>query len=225
MSKGLQKLPDSREIDNLHEPTIRAILIGEKLTKEKYDALPFEERMRLYNAFREGSTHLGFDDRDKFLEKIESVLAEDTRRSLWGMNHSLVLIAINKFTSDNGRFPSRVELSQATGLSRQTINKHLKAYFGSQEYHEKQEDFVIMREGLLAKIYAMACRGDIKAAKLFIEATSQLKSPTMIKHQQNNFIQVNGTVITEEQLKQLPEEQQVKLNEVLSLVIPQPQKI
>jgi hypothetical protein len=33
----------------------------------------------------------------------------------------------------------------------------------------------------------------------------------------HNFIQINGTAITQEQIKQLPQEQQVKLFEVLKL--------
>ena len=54
----------------------------------------------------------------------------------------------------------------------------------------------------------------MRAAKIFIDATS-LEANNAVQNQQNNFIQINGTVITEQDLKELPEDLLSQLHEIL----------
>ncbi|GEO12137.1 hypothetical protein SAE01_46330 [Segetibacter aerophilus] len=72
-----------------------------------------------------------------------------------------------------------------------------------------------MRERLLSHCYKFATNGDMKAARLFLEVTSEKRPKTSIRNQQNNFIQVSGTTITEAQLKELTEDQQQQLQRIL----------
>ncbi len=114
-------------------------------------------------------------------------------------------------------FPSRIEVAYKTGLSRQTVNKHLRSYQGSKEFKQKQEEYTVMREKLLSKIYVFAVEGNMKAARLFFEITSngQTAAAPGVTNQQNNFIQINGTIVTQKQLEELPSTLQNQVIEAL----------
>jgi hypothetical protein len=71
-----------------------------------------------------------------------------------------------------------------------------------------------LREKLLAKIYSFAYDGNMRAAIIFMDATSDTLL-LAIKNQQNNYIQVNGVVITEEQIKNLPMDKLAKIQEIV----------
>jgi len=55
----------------------------------------------------------------------------------------------------------------------------------------------------------------MRAAKIFMNATGDRPSFT-VQNQQNNYIQVNGIMITEEQVKSLPTEKLEKIREIFS---------
>jgi hypothetical protein len=59
----------------------------------------------------------------------------------------------------------------------------------------------------------------MKAAKIFLEASAPVEPRQKIKNQQNNIIQINGITITEEQIRQLPQEQQNILMELLNSIL------
>ena len=73
---------------------------------------------------------------------------------------------------------------------------------------------------LLAKVYGFAYDGNMRAAKIFMDATNPYPgSNGKVQNQQNNFIQVNGITITAEQLSELPIEKQKQVDEIIQLVI------
>jgi predicted transcriptional regulator len=137
---------------------------------------------------------------------------------LWEYNHVIIVNAIDSLTKNYNRFPSRREISTETGLSHQTINKHLKEYFNSNYFQDKKDEYLLLRESLLSKIYKFATEGNIKAARIFIDATTLMQPGICVKNQQNNFININGFNITQEQFKQLPEEQQTVLYEIIKMI-------
>jgi hypothetical protein len=197
---------------------ILRIMQGEKWTKKDFINLPPEERMACAKVFAKAMNTLAQEDRDLFLNKIDDALANDNKRDLWEQNHFRILGSIDKITRKYNRFPSRSELSRDTGLSRVTIGKHLKQYLNSEAYQEKREEYIIMREALLARVYKLAVdHDDTRATKLFLEATAQMEQPANvnIRNQQNNFIQINGLSITQQQLEQLPVEKQQQLKDIL----------
>jgi hypothetical protein len=58
----------------------------------------------------------------------------------------------------------------------------------------------------------------MKAARLFFEATSDKRPETLIKNQQNNFVQINNLTITEEQINKLPEDKQKQMKEIVFML-------
>jgi hypothetical protein len=215
-TKSLQKLPNRDRELTIQQAIIKKIICGEKLTKDQVRALSKRKQTALINALSVGLRTLRFNDRDNLVENISDIISDETKYSIWNSNHIKILWAIHEQTNKYNRFPTRQELSDATGISRTTIGKHLKQYYGSQQYHERQEEFSLMREKVLAKAFNLSMLGDTKAMRVFLEATSQLKPLSQIRNQQNNIIQINGVTITEDQLSELPPDKQVLIQEMLT---------
>ena len=73
-----------------------------------------------------------------------------------------------------------------------------------------------MRERVLAAAFKYASsHGDMRAAKVFLDATANQQPAMKIENQQNNFVQINGITITQDQLSQLPEEKQLELQHII----------
>ena len=115
--------------------------------------------------------------------------------------------------------PSKSEIASKTELSRQTVHKHLKEYSNHPQYLGQIEHFKFMTSELLAKVFQFASQGDVAAAKLYFNVmglmgNGQTPSNTLIQNQQNN-IQINNTLLSQESLKQLDAEQLNQIEEIL----------
>jgi L-arabinose isomerase len=168
------------------------------------DNLSKEER-HIYLRFLYSALNiLAFDDRDRLLHRIENLLTEETKNNIWDTEHVSIVNVFDTLTRDKNRLPARIELADKSSLSQKSIEKHIAEYFQSYHYKQRQQEFMLMRERLLSHCYKFAINGDMKAARLFFEATSDKRPETSIKNQQNNFVQINNLTITEEQINKLP---------------------
>ena len=105
-----------------------------------------------------------------------------------------------------GRMPTTTEIATKTELSRQTIHKHLKEYISHPQYLEQVEQFRFMTSKVLTKVFQFAVTGDMRAAKLYLNVIGNLNgqpSNNILIQNQNNFIQINGTVLSQETIKHL----------------------
>jgi hypothetical protein len=127
-------------------------------------------------------------DLDALKTNTWAVIANDTRVDVKARSFQNIVWAIDKLTKETGRFPSRVEIAKETGLSRPTVNRYLEQYAESEMFKQREEEFVMMREKVLAKTYRLAVEGDMRAARLFLDATSGISAASVnIKNQQNNL--------------------------------------
>ena len=115
--------------------------------------------------------------------------------------------------------PSKNEIALETDLSRQTIHKHLKEYAQHPQYVQQAEQFRLMTTKVLAKVLQLALNGNIKAAKLYLNTVGevnnkQLSTHTLIQNQ-HNYIQINGTKLSQETIQYLNAEQ---LNTIENIV-------
>ena len=119
--------------------------------------------------------------------------------------------------------PSKTELASHTGLSRPTIHKHLKDYASHPQYMEQVEQFRFMTSKVLAKVFRFAVNGDIQAAKLYFTMVGSMnngaaQNNTLIQNQ-NNYIQINGTVLSQESIKSLNPEQLNTIETILKTAL------
>jgi hypothetical protein len=124
---------------------------------------------------------------------------------------------------DYGPMPSKVEIAKKSGLSRQTIHKHLKEYKTHPLFLGQMEQFRFMSSKLLATIFHYAINGDIAASKLYFSVigcanAGQQLNNTMIQNQ-NNYIQINGTVLSQETIRQLNAEQMNSIESILKTAV------
>jgi hypothetical protein len=155
-------------------------------------------------------------ERDNYLNKIAPVFSENTKNSVWEYNHQVITNFLSKFMRENGMMPPKSCIVEQTGLSRQTVAKHLKEYRSHPEFMAEMEQFKFMAPKILANVFKYASSGDMRAARLYFQMVGQLQKPqnTTI-NKQNNYIQINNTILSQENLKQLTAEQ---LNQIESFI-------
>lgn len=219
--KGLQKLTES-------EIRINKVLALEKILPSDLDAIPKEEQDKVLEIINQEIIKVKGIERDKYIRKIEAFMAEESKNQIWEYNHVEITRAISVFMQENGRMPATSELAEKTGLSRQTIHKHLKDYKSNHLYLDQVEQFRFMTAKVLARLFSFAANGDIQAAKLYLNVMGCLNGQSMAGtfiQNQNNFIQINGTVISQDTVKHLNPEQLSAIENILKSTLTQPEKL
>lgn len=217
--KGLQKFTET-------ETKINKMLFLEQITPSDLEPLSEHEKDRLMVVLTEKFKELKGTERDKFLKKIEPITSETTKNQLWESNHNQITYAISTLMQEYGRMPTKTEIATKTELSRQTIHKHLKEYMSHPQYLQQIEQFRFMTTKVLARVFQFAVNGDIGAAKLYFNVignlNGQLSNNTLIQNQ-NNYIQINGMVLSQETIKRLNPEQLNNIETILKAALPQPE--
>lgn len=211
----LQWKKEAKGMDERLSTFIVEILYDDKWTLERYIKLE-KEKKQLFNQFFEIALNsLAGDDYDRFLEKVEQLITVASKQNIDEARYVKIANAIDRLTKQNNRFPARCEIVTETDYSHKAVNECLEKYKDSFIYKGREEELIVMREKMISMCYQYGIKGDMKAARLFMECTGERKEKTCNRNEQNNFIQVNGYTITTEQLKQLPEEKQIQINDIL----------
>jgi len=213
--KSLQKFTQS-------EVKINNILSLKQITLSDLEALSEAESDLLMGILTKTFNELKGDERDKFYRKIEPITSEATKNQLWENNHNRITGIVSNLMQELGRMPTVTEISLKSELSRQTIHKHFKEYATNAHYLEQVEQFKFMSSKVLAKVFKYAVNGDMRAAKLYLSAMGMYNEPapknTLIQNQ-NNYIQINGTVLSQETIKHLSDEQLNTIEAILKAAL------
>jgi len=217
--KGLQKFTEI-------EAKIKEILSLEQITYSDLEKLSNPEKDRLNEILAEKINKLKGTEMDKFYKKIESITPDSTKNQLWESNHNQITWAISNLMQEYGRMPTKTEIATKTELSRQTIHKHINEYTNHPQYLGQIEQFRFMTSKVLAKVFQFAVNGDIGAAKLYFNVMGfmnkeQAPNNTLIQNQ-NNYIQINGTILNQETIKHLNAEQLNTIETILKTALQQP---
>lgn len=216
--EGLQNFTDTEKINK--------VLSLEQITVKDLEPFNETEKNHLFGIITRKLNALEGVERDEFYTKIEPILHETTRNESWERNHNSITWAISTLMQEYGRMPSKTEIATKTELSRQTIHKHLKEYANHPQYLGQIEQFRFMTSRVLAKVFKFAVNGDIGAAKLYFNVmgfmNAQASSNTLIQNQ-NNYIQINGRVLSQETIKHLNAEQLDTIETILKTALPQPE--
>jgi len=212
------------------EAKIKKILSLERITPSDIEPLNPTEKGRLMKVLSDILNNLKGIERDKFCKKIEQITPDTAKNQLWESNHMRITWAISVLIKEYGRMPTQTELADKTELSRQTIHKHLKEYATHPQHLEQIEQFRFMTSKVLANVFQYAVNGDMGAAKLYFSVMGfmgaamkeQPINSTLVQNQ-NNYIQINGTVLSQETLKHLNPEQLNVIETMLKAAIPQPE--
>ncbi len=205
------------------EKKITALMALEKITVNDLDNLDLGERQYLGAVCTQMLQNLKDTERDDFLNKIEPIMLDSNKQQVWEYNHQAITDAISKLTEEHGSMPTKNQLAAETGLSRQTISKHLKEYQTHPAHAEQIEQYKMMAPKLMAKVFQYAAKGDIRAARLYLEtvgATGKQQNNTVVKSQ-NNHIQINNTILSQENIKRLSTEQLNQIEHIVAKALPE----
>jgi len=201
-----------------------AVLLGQKkISMEDLENFDIDERRYFGEVCTQMLEVLKDEQRDILLEKIEACMPAGNRQQIWEYNHQAITQAISRLTLRYGCMPNKTDLADETGLSRQTITKHLKEYKTHPQYVEEMEQFKMMAPEVMANLFRLAVRGDIRAARLYLDTvgvTNNQQRNTIVSNQ-NNYIQINNTILSQENLKRLSAEQLNQIESVVAMVLPE----
>lgn len=206
------------------EAEIKKLLTLEQITPSDLEQFSQNEEAHLMKVLSDMVNKMKGTERDKFLKKIEQITPDTAKNQLWESNHMQITWAISGLMQEYGRMPTQTELANKTELSRQTIHKHLKEFATHPLYLEQIEQFRFMTSKVLANVFQYAVNGDMGAAKLYFKVmgfinSEQPQNGTLVQNQ-NNYIQINGTVLSQETLKHLNPEQLNVIETMLKAAIP-----
>ena len=195
---------------------IEGLLAQKKISMKDIEGLSQIEREYLMETTTQKLTKLKDAERDDFLEKIDMVASAGMRSNVWEHNHLLISGAIAIYMRQHGIMPAKSAIAEETGLSRQTITKHFNEYKAQPEFIAQMEQFKFMAPKMLANVFKYASGGDMKAARLYFEMVGAInKKQNTVVNEQNNYIQINNTILSQENLKRLTTEQ---LNQIECII-------
>lgn len=182
---------------------IEKVLDKKKIVPEDLTPLTMDERKAMEKKINDNLNSLSGDALDAYLEKIEKIVPgkTDLRHQQWEIHHSEISRVLHNYIIENSRPPTKNEISKETGLSRQTIAKHLKEFNNSDFYKEERAKFKMLSHRVLSRLYVIAREGNTRAARLYFEMTGELGNQRV---KNNTYIQINNVRVTNELIKQLP---------------------
>ena len=188
-----------------------------KITPQDVDGFNKYERDYVAATINETLQQLTGEERDNFYSKVEQILPESSKNQVWEYNNHKISSAIANLIRQHGCMPPKNAIAAATGISRQTVAKHLAAYKTHPEFIAEIEQFKYMVPKVLANVFKFAGNGDMKAARLYFEMVGAINKhrPGKVVNEQNNYIQINNTILSQENLKHLSTEQ---LNQLESII-------
>ncbi len=221
MEKGLQKFTET-------QTKVNSLLAKSKIRSGEVDELLNEDEKDILAKILTDKINQARDTtRDKLLEQVDEILPIDTKNQLWENNHYLITASISKLIEEHGKMPTKNLIANDTGLSRQTIHKHLKSYNEHPLYDEQTKQFKFIFDRVLAKVIKLAIQGNIKAARLYFDVMGNISKVQLqtthhtLIQSQNNYIQINETVLNQESIKYLNSEQLNTIESILRSAVPQ----
>ena len=214
-NKGVQKFTEI-------EKKINAVFELKKVTLKDIEDFNKEEQDCFSNEVNKRINSLKGEEQEKLYTKLEEVLHTDTKNQRWEVNHYNIMWAISTLTKEYANFPPVNFIAEKLGLSRTTIYKHLKTFKESPLYKEQQQSMELMADKIIWQMYSLADRGDVKAARLFLDIAGKTgKNENRKPHQinnQNNYIQINGMVFNEQMINKLSPDQLSSIEGILKTV-------
>ncbi len=200
--------PDPKSNLTVVNNNIDNLLSQKTITAEDVGRLNELERQHFQQIVNNKVEKLKGEEQDDFLNKIALIISPISKSDIWERNHLMVSKAIADHMQRYGIMPTQNTIAQETGLSRQTVAKHIASHSSKPEFIEETERFKFMSHTLLANVFRFASNGDMRAARIYFEmvgAISKQQNDTV--NTQNNYIQINNTILNQETLKQLTTEQ------------------
>jgi hypothetical protein len=202
---------------------LQEIIASEKITPETFERLEEHEHAELTKLLKH-KMEIANNEYQRLAIIMGAALQLSGNRIAWESNHQKITQAIYTTLSANGQMPTQTYIAQITGLSRQTVNKHLSEGEDASVYTEHIRSFSAMAPHVLTRIVKAATSRDnsVPAMRLYFELLEKFqgKGQLPVPGLQHNYIQINNTIIKQEALQQINPEQLKQIEEMLQRNLP-----
>jgi predicted transcriptional regulator len=151
--------------------------------------------------------------RDAFYEKTCAVL---NTTAIGEYNFAIIMADIESTVRRTGCIPPAGNIAESTGLSRKTVHKYLRNYKMTETFSDRNNALVAMAQRVAAKLAQQAMNGDTRAAKMYLDYVKNSLPAETSSANQNNYIQLNKTIINQQVIQQLSPEQQQLIEKIIS---------
>jgi hypothetical protein len=218
--KGLQKLSDFEKVETQEQ--FLAFIESSPEGLPKYKDYLFEKLNAILRSDvkEEGEMDRCFNRLIKIYQvENDEVGIKSLRRDRWYVNEAHINTYINNELMKTRIVPSVTTIAAATGISRTTVQKHIREGKDSEYYSEQRETLRGLTHSVLSHLFRIGISdGNVKALKVFLdyfkESPASQQGGTQI-NTQNNYIQINGVTISQEQIMKLNSK---KLNQIEKLL-------
>jgi len=186
----------------------------DKITPDDLNQLNTRERVYFNKTCIKILNELTGSQHAAFLVKIDQVMTPEAKSNMWEYNHQEITHAISHYLKQNGVMPTNKYIARETGLARQTVARHFAAYKTHPDFAMQTEQFKLMAPQVLTKVLKLALKSDMRAAKLYFEMIGANK-PDTATNTHNNYIQINNTILSQENLTRLTTDQ---LNQIEGII-------
>jgi hypothetical protein len=223
-NKGLQKFTDFEELK-----TKEQFLELKNTDNVKFDEL-FSWLLRKINEAKSRDKPVA-GEFDKYFNRLEKAIEmygvaetpeENERiiatykRDRWYVNEGKIKHCIHKELANNCYLPTNTQIANETGLSRVTIDKHLKAYGLNKFKTEELDKYEVLNSMALNRLYQLGMnQNNIKALTSFINYTNPSKGTI-----NNNYIQINNTKIDNVIIENLPDDIRREIEDLIIKSLP-----
>jgi len=191
------------------EQKIDALFKQEFITAEDYNKLTPEEKELCNKKQLEIVKQLEGKELTTFIDKIHQTMPADFNEDLWERNHDRICCVINETMQTQHRLPSKSEIATKTGLSRNTVSKHLTEFREHKLSSERKERFGLMEQTIMTALYTKCIQGDVNAMRFYFEVTGLINkgAGASVIENQHNYIQINNLKLSQEEIQKLSPKQ------------------
>ena len=186
----------------------------EKIERHHLDILSPAEKAEFLKLVHSKVPYLHGEELDRYIEQTSALL---DKNEIWEFNHSKIVVIIERYVKETGKLPTTADIAADAKLTRTTVKKHLATYNSSPNLSDQTNGIGMMLPRVMGGVLRQALHGDLKAAKIYMDAaTKQTGTPTATVINQNNYIQINNTIINQQLIEQLKPEQLKKIELIIS---------
>jgi hypothetical protein len=186
----------------------------EKIERHHLDILTAAEKAEFLQLIHDKFPYIHGEELDRYVEQTSALL---DKNEIWEFNHSKIAIIIERYVKETGKMPTTADIASAAKLTRTTVKKHLAAYTTSPNLSDQNNGIGMMLPRVMGGVLRQALHGDLKAAKIYMDAaTKQTGAPAATVINQNNYIQINNTIINQQLIEQLKPEQLKKIELIIN---------
>jgi len=199
-----------------------SLLMTEGRIAEELIALEQEEQAEFTKMLNEAIEEV---DREhtRLMGLMGQVIRLPAKQLQWENNHLKISKAITQSLSQTGRIPNQTQIAAITGLSRKAVQDHLAQGDDNSVYVEHMRQYFLMAPRVMDSVLSAAVlKSDMKAARMYFTLLEKMQgtTPLSIFNTQNNYIQINKTVVKQNVIGLLAPEQLRKIEELLAEWLP-----